>query len=186
MLTFDPANARSAEAAALWNMAELLSECDNWKELCEQSTPAGARAKIKTGVQYGPEDGDSFQLEELQNDFCIAHLIWPLIEGRAVEQDDGGPSPLEGGDFTMTIRRHVRESEQPNLEVEGGLDLAFFDVISAIETEIMTRAETRECPRLVGMQRDAGPAYSSMDEETAQGGYLWVKHTINWGDQIGE
>lgn len=186
MLTYDPKNPRSAEAPALIHMADLLSKCEYWQELCEQSGAFMARAKIKTGVQFGPDDGDSFSMDELQTDFCMAHLIWPIEGGRVLAQDDGGPSPLEGGDIHMTIRRHVRESEVDNLKTEGGLDIAFLDVISALEQEIMAKAEVQECPRLLGIEREGGPAFNSLDEESAQGNYLWVKHIITWGDAIEE
>jgi len=180
---FDPNHPRSPEGAALYHMADLLSECDNFQTLTETDDSLAALEKVVIGYHNEPWDSDQYSVDELASLFCEAHLISSLEGERAVVRSDSSPTPEEGGTWDMSIRRYVRDSEKTD---RSGLYLWFLDVVAALETEIITNADVRECPRLISISRDQGPAFGVRDAETAQGDYLWVTHTIAWGDPVGE
>lgn len=187
MPLFDPNAAASAEAAALYSLAELLADCANAQALAEASGPNAAdetRKKIIVGPDAGPNDGTSFTRVELENQLIEFHITVPIEGGRTCVKSDGSFDRAdEQGEFLMFIRRHAREAEMAD---PSDLYLFFLDRVSALEQELLTKAETRECPRLLAVTRTQGPAYGAMEETTAQGDYIFTQHTITWGDLVGD
>lgn len=179
MALYDSDNPISAEDAALWHTAALLSECSSFQTFAEKSTTAAARTKINIGRDDLPWDNDSFSEAQLADLFCSASLI--ATPGKLIMTGSGSPSAEQGGEFQMVLRRYVRRSEAADY---NDVYLYVLGTIAAIEVEMIEDAEVRECPRLRWISRDAGPAYNALDEESAQGEYIWSKHTIAWGDEV--
>lgn len=186
---FDPNAVASAEAGALWHLAELLSECERAWDLTEntggtdEENTAATREKIIVGPHLGSWAADGFTVEEMETRFIELQLTSPIEGGRTVVRSDSSFDLAdEGGDFLLLIRRHARKSEMVD---QSNLYLWFLDKVSALEQELMTKAELRKCPRLQAITRTQGPAFGARKKQTAQGDYLFTQHTITWGDQIG-
>lgn len=197
MALFDPNNFRSAEVATLWHFVDLLTECEAVQELTEATggdaaaLKASARRRFIFGPHGGPWDADEFTIAELETRFIEFQVYLPIEGGRVVVRSDGSFDRAdEGGDFGMTVRRLVRESELNASDVENAIDgrqriyLGFADCISAMEQEAMVRAENRECPRLQSFTRQQGPAFGVKECEAAQGVYLFAHYAPTWGDPI--
>lgn len=184
MPEFDPNNPKGPAGAALYATATLLSGLSLFQELCEVSTSAKALAKIAVGIQKDPANGDTFDLEELKNEFVQAN-IYPVIPSQSVVMPgDGSPTPVTGGQFTLFIRRHVRESEVSDHELRNGLFLWFHDMVTAIYRALLTAAEATSCPRLRGIVPEIDGAFNERSETSAQGEYLWARFGVLWGDEV--
>jgi hypothetical protein len=185
---FDPDNANSAEAAALYHLADLIAECEAAQRLTEATGTAPEKkaatlAKIVIGPHEGPWDGDKFTREEMAVRFVEFQIWAPTEGGRTVVLSDSSFARAdEGGDFMLAIRRYARQVE---LNDRSDLYLFFLDNVSALEAEMMVKAETRECPRLQAVTRQVGPAFGARGQAAAQGEYLHAAHSITWGDPIG-
>lgn len=187
---FDPNAVVSAEAGALWHLAELLSECERAWDLTEntggtdEENIAATREKIIVGPHLGSWGADGFTEVEMESRFIELQLTSPIEGGRTVVMSDSSFDRAdEGGEFMLLIRRHARQSEMVD---QSDLYLWFLDRISALEQELMTKAENRECPRLQGITRTQGPAFGARKKAATQGDYLFTQHTITWGDNIGD
>lgn len=188
MPLFDANTATSAEATALWHLADLLSECTAAQELAEstggtaEENAEATRAKVVVGPHAGSWDGDRFTKIELESRFIEFQLTSPLEGGKTLVKSDGSFDRAdEGGEFILLIRRYARDSE---IEDMSDLYLWFLDQIATLEQQLLTNAETRECPRLLSVTRTQGPAYSSVKRTSAQGEYIFTQHSIGWGDSI--
>lgn len=186
---FDPNAVVSAEAGALWHLADLLSECERAWALAEetggtdQENTDATRAKVIVGPHLGSWAADGFTSEEMEVRFIEFQLTSPIEGGRTVVRSDSSFDRAdEGGDFMLLIRRHARQSEMVD---QSDIYLWFLDQISALEQELMTKAELQECPRLQAITRTQGPAFGARKKLTAQGDYLFTQHSITWGDSIG-
>jgi hypothetical protein len=187
---FDPDNAVSAEASALWHLADLLAECSQAQSLAEKTAgtsaenKAATRAKIIVGPHEGSWDGDKFTKQEMEVRFIEFQLTSPIEGGRTlVKSDSSFDRADEAGDFILLIRRFARDVEMVD---PSDLYLSFLDRVSALEQELLTKAELRECPRLLSITRQQGPAFGARKKTTAQGEYLHTYHTIGWGDPISD
>lgn len=190
MPLFDPDNAVSAEASALWHLADLIAECTYAQELAEETggtdaeNKAATLLKIIVGPHEGPWDTDRFDEDELAERFMSFQVWSPLEGGKTVVRSDGSFDRAdEGGDFMLAIRRYARGEE---MQDKQDLYLFFLDRVAALEQEMMTLAETRECPRLQSVARQQGPAFGARDKAKSQGEYLFATHSITWGDAIQE
>lgn len=188
MPLFDPDTATSAEAVALWHLADLLSECAAAQALAEETAGTAeenaeaTRAKIIVGPHAGAWDGERFDKIELESRFIEFQLTAPIDGGKVVAKSDGSfDRGDEGGDFVLLIRRFARDNEMDDM---SDLYLWVLDKIAALEQELITKAETRECPRLLSVSRVQGPAFGGIKKTSAQGNYLFSQHTISWGDPI--
>lgn len=186
---FDPNTAASAEASALWHLADLLAECAAAQTLAEETAgtsgenKTATRAKIIVGPHAGSWDGDQFTKDELAVRFIEFQLWAPMEGGRTVVKSDGSFDRAdEGGQFMLTTRRFAREAE---LVDRSDLYLFFLDQVAALEAELIVKAERRECPRLLSVARQQGPAFGGRSQASAQGEYLFTTHSIGWGDPIG-
>lgn len=189
MPLFDPDNTTSAEASALYALADLLSECTAAQALAEETggtaeaNATATRAKVILGPHAGPWDGEQFTPTELAARFIEFQLTSPLDGGRTVVKSDGSFDRAdEQGEFLLLIRRHARDSEMAD---PSDLYLWFLDQIATLEQQLLTNAETRECPRLLAVTRTQGPAFPHRQEGSTQGEYIFTQHTIAWGDPIG-
>jgi hypothetical protein len=187
---FDPDNVDSGEAGALWHLADLLAECDAAKALAEKTGGTDAanktatREKIIVGPHAGSWSADGFTEEEMESRFIEFQLTAPLEGGKAAVKSDGSFDRAdETGEFLLLIRRHARQSEMAD---QSDLYLWFLDKIAALEQELMTRAESRACPRLLSITRQQGPAFGERKKASAQGEFLFTAHSIGWGDPTGE
>lgn len=184
MPLFNPAQAKSAEAAALYHLADRVSECENFQELAEKSGAALARPKVIVGPHKTPFSGVEYTADELAGMLCEAQL-WSPVEGnkQVTPSDATGERPNESGGFLMTIRRHCREVELNNDRQD--LYLFFLDRIAAFETELWQRCDLimggAPCPRLQGIIRQQ-LGFSPHKAATTQGEYLYSQHLVQWGD----
>lgn len=188
MPLFDPDNATSAEASALWYLAELLSECTAAQALAEETggtaeeNAEATRAKVIVGPHAGPWDGVEFTQVEMESRFIEFQLTSPLEGGKTLVKSDGSFDRAdEGGDFILLIRRYARDSEMADM---SDLYLWFLDRIAALEQELLTKAESRECPRLLSVTRTQGPSFSPRKSAPTQGEYIFTQHSIGWGDNV--
>ena len=185
---FDPDNAVSAEASALWHMADLLSECERAWALAEetggtdQENTDATRLKIIVGPHIGPWNGESMTKTEMETRFIEFQITSPVDEGKTVVRSDGSFDRAdEVGEFMLSIRRYARDVEMND---PSDLYLWFLDQVGALEQELMVKAELRECPRLQSITRIQGPAFPPKKKTSAQGEYIFTTHTITWGDPI--
>lgn len=190
MPLFDPNNPSSAEGRALWNLADLLAECEHAQRLAEETggtdeeNKTATRARIIVGPHAGAWDGDQFTIEEMGERFLEFQLYAPLQGPKAVLLSDASfDRGDETSDFHLITRRYVRPGE---LE-EGRSDvyLWFLDEIGALEAELIAKSQLRDCPILQAVSREAGPAFGEKSEEEAQGVYIFARHAIKWGDSRG-
>ncbi len=187
MPLFDPNAPASAEAGALWHLAELISQCEAAQRLAEETAGTdeenedATRLKVIIGPHEGSWDGDQFTKDELAVRFIEFHLWAPEEGGRTVVASDSSFDRAdEGGEFILQIRRHAREAESAS-----DLYLWFLDNVSALEAEMMVKAESRECPRLQAVTRQQ-IGFAPKSQIPEQGDYVHATHTITWGDPIGD
>lgn len=189
MPLFDPNNTVSDEAEVLWNLADLLAECEAAQRLAEKTTGTAGerkiatRAKIIVGPHAGPWGGDAFTPDEMASRFIEFQLALPTESGRTLVKSGGSfDRPDVTSDVWMYVRRHARASE---LSDRSDLYLWFLDQMAALENELMVKSEQRECPVLQAIVRQQ-IGYGALKKKSAQGEFLHTLHTITWGDPISD
>lgn len=185
---FDPDNVVSAEAGALWHLADLLAECSSAQALAEKTggtdaeNKAETRLKVIVGPHAGPWNGESMTKTEMETRFIEFQVTPPTEEGKSAIRSDGSFDRAdESGEFMLSIRRYARDVEMND---QSDLYLWFLDQIGRLEQELLVRAENRECPRLNSITRVQGPAFPTKKKKSSQGEYIFTTHMITWGDQI--
>lgn len=186
MPTFDPDTPESPGGAALHHLGLLLADCTSFQRLADVADAAAAAEHIVLGVGAAAWDGVRFTQEQLESVFCQGHLYPPDEDESAVSSAEKSlAAPLTGGEFRLTLRRLVRESEVPDQARRNNFFLWFFDECEALREELVTLSLARHCPRLRWVKRDGAPAYCSIESETGQGLYVWCEFVIAWGDAVG-
>jgi hypothetical protein len=178
---FNVNDARGEVKSAL-DFAALLSECERFAEISGTTVGAAALAKIILGPHAKPWEGGGYKKDELEEIGCEAHVFPAPQNSKSSIVDDGSFSaPIENGNWHLVIRRVAFEDE---IAVADGNDLYmwFWNQLCQLEFEIMEKMESRESPKLLGIERNGGPAYGLLAEKPAQGEYLWAQHVISWGE----
>lgn len=183
MPLFNFSSPLSAEAGALYHLADRVSECGRFQEISETTSAVTARSKVIVGPHAKPFDGKEYTEEELAGMLCEAQLWAPTEGGRELSKGEAvGDRPKEGGEFMLTIRRYGRP-----VEMEDAQDfyLWFLDRIAAFERELWDRCDVllggASCPELQSITRQQ-LAFSPYKSASVQGEYLFATHLIRWGD----
>ena len=184
MPVFDPLSPKGPAGAALYATASLLSDLTLFQEVSEAADATEALAKISLGIHKPPTNNDQYGIEELKNLMFQANVYPPVPSQAATVRGIGSPSPMTGGAFAVFFRRHVRDIEVSDHTKRNGLFLWFHDYVTAIIKEVIAAAEATECPRLRSVIHECDGAFSMLDEESAQGEYLWSRFFVLWGDEV--
>lgn len=186
MPLFDIDNPLCADATALYQTGQYLAECSAAWSLAEASgtdeeKKAATLQRVIIGPHAGPWDDDEFTVDELAARFIEFQIYAPLEGGKTLISD--ALDTDEGGEIYLTTRRYCRPAE---LVDRQDLYLFFVDRMAALEHQLLQWFENgRNQPRLYSVTRRQGPAFGEKKSETAQGEYLFMHHTIGWGDNLG-
>lgn len=180
---FNIAEAYSAEAAALFELADRLSECPQFIELAEAVDTAAARKLAVIGPVVEPLDGEQFTRSELEQKFFFCRLAPQDDEGHSTADGETGTEcPLEGGQIEVYLRRQVREIEVDSVQGRQDVYLYFLDRVAAIAHQVKEKANANGCPRLGTVAREFGPSFCDFATEAGQGLYIWASFNVEWGD----
>lgn len=183
MPLFDVNNAASAEAPALFHLADILSECEQFRELSEKTTIADARDLITIGPAPDPIDGEEYTEDELNNDFFYCSVAPSDDEGHeAIQPETLTECPLEGGSVEAYIRRQVRKSEVGQAGGKADVYLYFLDRVSAIVHQIFEQASDETRLRVLSVRREFSPSFGDIASAVAQGEYIWTNLVVEWGE----
>jgi hypothetical protein len=181
---FDPNDAKSTEAIALWQLAERLSECEQYIELSEMPDAETAFEKIIIGPFQDRMESEEYTPDELASDFFYCAIAPQEDEAHeAARPETLTECPNEGGRIEIYFRRHVREGElKEGSDGRRDVYLFFLDRIGAIKHQLFERAQVIGAPRIVRIRRVLGPKFADIASEVAQGCYIWASIVVEWGD----
>jgi hypothetical protein len=183
---YDNSTATGNEAKTLVALEDLIAECSAAHSLAEATgSDAEKKAKVLTKTVIGPQDvawdADDFTEDEMATKFVEFQLFVPMEDSKTVIVEGWDVSSI--GDFGMIIRRYVRHSESGD---KRDVYLFFLDKIATLENEIGSWLATRNCPRIKTMQRIQGPSFSTREQESQQGEYIFAVYSLNWGDFVSD
>lgn len=191
---FTQDTALSMEPVAMSDLADLLSQCQGFRYLNDQSDADAARAKIVICSErdpWEPQQGkvSISQLEDmlLEANICpIDQNDHEVFEPRSV--GGAGSAPLCGGTFEMRILRQIREAEFSGDPAVGGgpngCYLRFLDCVSSIAEELPVLARLQK-PVIRAVRRAGKPKWNPFDAASSQGNHIWCILEVDWGDRGG-
>lgn len=176
---YDPNNPQSCAVPTADALADRLSECQGFRDLCEVDTPSDALKYVIIGHddKGTPANGDAWTPEQLtRRHFRCLVLHDP--EGTAVSARGKQLNDRRlQGTLHLDIKRQLRESEDLNDAYRF-----FADRVYAIqETQLAEKALEVGRPWLRNVNVTQGPFRNMVKQKVGQGGFFWAIISVEWG-----
>lgn len=188
---FNREDVESCEVGWAVKLADRLSECTSFQELCKEYSADAALGHIYLGPGPLPLFEDEFDSDRLANLFLVAQIFPQQEEGQRVVEDEtaSASAPDEASTFALAIRRFIRPSE---LE-DGNWEQVYcylWDYSAKLSHELYTQANTvttdnpQGCPRIRSITR-LGMGFNTFSQSTTEGGAWLADYSIDIGETLG-
>ena len=192
LLGFQPDEALSIVAPAMYDLADRLSECPGFQRLADGGSIEESRAKIHVNAEWGPFDpetygsgGETITIERLEQILLRAN-IWlraaqpyEATEPLAAARGEGN-CPDEVFTLGIELLRQIRKAEIDETD-ENAVMLDFIDCATSIVHKLHEVAN-RKSPIISATRLMQSPVWNDVVTQSGQGRFIYCWIEVDVGD----